>query len=335
VTSRDALSILDFSLSANAQPDSLMAILRAYADESGKASDVRCRCISFAAAMGTTEQWKHFNRSWARMLKRKDIPYLHMKEVIGGRKTGSGPFAKFASDSELTKLMLDASGCIIGARLVCRGTSMLLDDLQRVLNRHRLNADPYSFTLYQSVVQLGTAAMNTHPTNPAFHLILDRLEQPTKRLAEAEELYESDNFASWRGWPAVTALRPKDREGSRELSELQAADFVAWILRRNLVYIEEWMRTIKPQIGPMKHEQWGESLRLWIKERAEREGLRHLEAPLSMHIWHLLRSARLLTHYPYDEERLENHVIAGRASEVDANLKAETIARAGAFPLTP
>jgi hypothetical protein len=311
-----------------------MALLRAYADESGKASDVNAKCISFAGVMGTTEQWKKFNRSWGRFLVRKRIPYLHVKEVIRGRRTGKGPFAQFADSGLFARLLIDAATCIISAGLYCRGTSIFVDDLRRVIARHKLTADPYSFTLYQAVISLGTVALNGYPDEPAFHLILDRLEQPTKRLAEAEQLFETDRFNSWRGWPAVTALRPKDRDGSREIVELQAADLVAWVLRRELLYIEEWMRTVKPHLTS-DQSQWNDSLSQWLHDRVKQDSAEKAERYLAVYVWDLLHKAKLLKHYPYDEERLENHVIRGRTLECDPALKARTIRRAGNFPLTP
>jgi hypothetical protein len=61
-------SLVEFSIRVSPSPDFVMAILRAFADESGKASDGASRCVSFAAIIGSTDQWRQFDRSWARML---------------------------------------------------------------------------------------------------------------------------------------------------------------------------------------------------------------------------------------------------------------------------
>jgi hypothetical protein len=220
--------------------------------------------------------------------------------------------------------------------LFCCALSVWTDDLKRVLKRHGLRVDPYSFTLYQIVVSVGTMALNNHPNDPSFHLVLDRVEQGTKKIAEAERLYETDTFASWRGWPAVTALKPKDREGAREILELQAADFVAWLIRNQLNNIQWWMRNVKPTIGQNKMEQWSDSLAEWLSGRTAELRQTFPEAALFTDVWGSLQHWKILKHYPYDEERLENHVFYGRQLECDPELKARTIQTAGGpFPLTP
>jgi hypothetical protein len=183
----------------------------------------------------------------------------------------------------------------------------------------------------ECLVMLGTEALNSFPKQPAFELVLDRLEKAEKRVAEARELYEADRYNSWRGWPAVLPLSPKAEEGSRTIYALQASDFCAWLLKRELQYTEQWMRQIKPTLGVNNLTGFTESLNDWIGVRVAEE-----KSPISLE-FHRAREMlqRRLRFYPYDAERLERHIFKNRSQFSPPLLKAKTIALAGPQPLTP
>lgn len=162
------------------------------------------------------------------------------------------------------------------------------------------------------------------------------MEKGTKKIAEAEHLYETDTFSSWRGWPAVTALRPNDNEGSRNLLELQAADLVAWTLRFELLNIQYWIRQIKPTLGANQQERWDESLLEWLEGRLREQMMTYPESVLFYRVWHSLKEMGRIVYYPYDEERLENHIMVHRKFMPPAELMERTVRLAGRkYPLTP
>ncbi|MEO5493777.1 MAG: hypothetical protein ABIR08_07095 [Sphingomonas sp.] len=327
------LSLADLSLSVRGRPR-LMGILRAYADESGKAG--AAHGISMGSVIGRDDQWANFNKRWPKMLAAHGIPYLHMKEVMGARFTKIGPFAQFLDIQKLDRLMIDASDCIVKSGLYCFANAVYTDDLKRVMKRHRLNVDPYSFMLCFNVVMLGTWALNNYPADPSFHLVLDRLEKGYARVAEAERMYESDTFCSWRGWPAVTPLKQNDRVGSRQMMELQAADLVAWSLRNELVNIREWMRDVKPTLGAREFSEWSKSLREWLSGKLAEQSVTYPERRAFFRPFARLADEQRLHHYFLDEERLEDQIIQGRVTQVNPLAMADAIKQAGrAFPLSP
>ncbi len=311
-----------------------MTVLKAYGDESGKA-DAQCRAISLGAVIGEAPQWDHFNALWSEMLKRHQIEFLHMKDIIGARHTKRGQFARFNDPTNLDALLSEAVSCILASGIYCFGMSVFVDDLKIVLKRHQLQSDPFPFTLYAIVANLGTWALNNHPTSPAYSLTLDRMDKGYQKIAQAVRLYESDKWMSWRGWPEVTALKSNDVKSSRNTLELQAADLVAWTVRNEIVNIERWVRDVKPTLGPLNDERWNNSLANWLRDRIAEQAVTYPERRIFFGVWAKLMDAGVLRYYSYDEERLENHIIKSRAYEIDAKLKEESIVKAGRlFPLT-
>jgi len=313
-----------------------MGILRAFADESGKASDKKIGYISMAAVIGREEQWIDFAGRWNEFLRYHEIPYLHMKEVVGAMHSKKGVFAKFENPQQLLGLLDEAAKCILNSGLFCCGLSVGTEALKKVLRAHVMKADPYAFTLYQTVVGLGTWALNNYPSDPSFQLILDRIEKGHLLAAQAEKLYSGDVFASWRGWPAVTPMPKNDRRGSREIVELQAADVVAWSIRNQLNHIGRWMREVKPTLSWPPGPHWDDSLLDWLAARNGELADTQLTRVNFLALWARLIDAKALKYYAYDEERLENHIFRHRDMPVNAGLKARTIEQAGReFPLSP
>ena len=310
-----------------------MGVLRAFGDESGKEEDPNTDCISLATLIGNRAQWGVLCSLWDEMCQQHGIPYLHMKEIIQGRITGKGPFAKFLNGNELIRLLSDATNCVLMAGLHCRAVAVLTEDLNKVIKRHQLDCDQHAFCLYLNIVMLGTWALNEYPDDPSFDLFLDKVERGHRRVGAAEELYNSDNFSAWRGWPLVVPLGKN--ANSREHFELQAADLVAWSVRNEFKHLREWMRDIKPTLPPQSYERWSKSAEEWKLRELEQTSKSYPERRTFLIPWAILKDHRRLKEYIYDEERLENHIMRGRQAYPDHRTMVKTILRSGERPLTP
>ena len=66
-------------------------ILKGYFDESGDANDVNETSVSVAGYLGPVEAWDHLESEWQSVLKKFDVPCLHMFQL----KARSGPFSKW------------------------------------------------------------------------------------------------------------------------------------------------------------------------------------------------------------------------------------------------
>lgn len=302
-------------------------LLRAYGDESGKATPGGEIAISMGTVIAPAAEWHSFELNWRQLLANFEIPYLHMKEVLQGRITGRGPFGRFRDIQDLNKLMSKAVYEIVKSRLHCRAVALFTDGLQRCLEQRGMTADPYSFTLYACVGLLGTWALNNHPDDPSFELVLDRLEKGHAKVAEAEHLYSTDKFMAWRGWPVVTPLPSNSSETSRTIAGLQAADLVAWLTRRHLAEIEEWMRQVKPTL--LDFQTWDASLDSFMCDQAKAHSQEMPERNIFTGAFAWLRSQNHLKFYVYDYERIETHIFLNRDKMAQRHAIDGSILRAG------
>jgi hypothetical protein len=58
--------------------DQLMAILRAYLDDSGSPDDPAHSFLTIAGYVAEVGNWKRFERRWQKKLDRAEVPYLHI-----------------------------------------------------------------------------------------------------------------------------------------------------------------------------------------------------------------------------------------------------------------
>lgn len=317
--------------------DSLMTVLSAWADESGKFNDPRLDSTSMAAVIGNQLQWACFRRFWQEMCDSENIPYLHIKELKKGIATGKGPFAKYKDPVELDRLMAAATDCIIHAGLNCRALGVMSADLESVIDKHNLSCRKESFCVYLLVVFLGTWALNSQnyrqKFDPSFHLFLDRVKGGASFVAEAEKLYFEDTFMRWRGWPLVSPLGVKS--DSRKILELQAADLVAWSVRNEFKELGPWMRDIKPTLPPKNYKIWTDSHYKYVQNKLDQQEAAFPARRAFYRPWARLRDSRRLVDYIFDLERLEAHIIHGRKTKPDPRVMSLTLKLTGSNPLTP
>jgi len=70
---------------------SLVAILNAFCDESGKLAD--SEVVSFAGAVAFEEDWKAVSREWGNALRDEQLPFVKMSDAINLQ----GPFKQCLS----------------------------------------------------------------------------------------------------------------------------------------------------------------------------------------------------------------------------------------------
>jgi hypothetical protein len=309
-----------------------MAILRAWGDESGDSAD-RDPHFGMGAVIGRQDQWVIFEDLWQKVLDKHEIHELHMKKIVMARnEPPSSPFSKFSDQSLLDSLLSDINKTIAASGIICRAHSVFSDNFESMLNRHGLGSDMYSFCLYQTVLHLGTWALNEHENDPSFELVMDRKDKHVLRESRAKRLYDEDSFASWRGWPQVNILSAKTGRGSRHILPIQAADYVAWLTRRLLRFGEPWLRENIPSGPP---GGWWREFEIWVLQRLTTLKQRFPAEILFFNAAVQLVNQGILMQYFYNEDMLVNHVVQGRQSRPPAAAMAKSIALAGEYPLTP
>ena len=327
-------SIRDLSIFATPPPELLMIALRAYGDESGKATGGGEKVISLGAVIAQSSQWGEFEARWKAMLDKWEIPALHMNELSklsnkNLKTSEDDPYSKFTDVVKLQGLLEDAAEVVQKYSQASRSIAVFVEDLQKIMDQQDIKADPLSFTLYAAISMLGTWALNHRSEDPSFELVLDRLEKGHARAAEAQQLYETDQFMSWRGWPVVTPLSPKGDVGSQKLPGLQAADFVAWSVRFQLDNVKRWMMDVKPTLQPLDFPLWNKSLREYTAARTQEQHSTFPAGPVYTRVFSKLVLSGNLKYYFYDQERLEADILENRSISPPEGLMSDAIKKAG------
>ncbi len=228
-----------------------MAAHKAYVDDSGDAEDPSHSACSIAGFVGTADQWAEFEREWAIQLANFRIPYLHMREFAHHL-----PPYDHLTDDERKDVLHSLIQTIKRCNLSGFGAVIRLPDLQR-FNRersHELEALPLA--LY--------ACMNDiYVADPwrEVDITLDRFDKPNLVLAKAKEYaatHWSDDVSQM-----MTCHPLKNAESFRNMLPLQAADFIAYEIKKNIESRREWLDESMDD----DPETWEKSERQWLASR--------------------------------------------------------------------
>jgi hypothetical protein len=134
-------------------------------------------------------KWNRFEDEWRAVLRKFDVPYLHMKE-LGDRHRGSGVYAKWKDDEATPRVFLRALCKVLRRRLhktFCYGT--VLDDYWEVNKQFRLCervGRPYVFTAASCYDQVNAWMRRKYPKAPILHVFEDGDvgQRDLKRLAK-------------------------------------------------------------------------------------------------------------------------------------------------------
>ena len=201
----------------------IVAILKAYLDDSGDADGASETFLTIGGYLGDLDGWQHFETQWAALLTKYEIPWLHMKEF----KKENATFANLKSDPVREGEFMAAAAKII--RDSVRGhvaTTILLDDFRAFNTTHGLRLDPYSFAIYGCLFQL----RSFHP-NDEIEIILDGFDRSYSRMGKALEYAKSDTLEALLPNLFIPVPIPEG-ETWRTVLPLQAADLMAWETRK-------------------------------------------------------------------------------------------------------
>lgn len=310
-------------------------MIRAYGDESGNAADPNCAELSIGVVIGPESVWEQFNADWENVLQRHGLPHFHMREIVGARRSGKGAFAVISNGRALDALTNDLVQTMVRYRIRAHAASVLKEDYQRVCHNIGEDVDFYAFSLYLSVVMLGTYCLNNYPRDPRFRMIMDKIAGPQKQLRQSRSLYESDKHMSWRGWPSPEIMSAKKEQGAKDLPGLQAADLIAWHYRNESRFIRPWLMEHKPRLGISDHKAWDQSLGEWKRQQIRDNYGDHSDVAITQNVFGALSNQELCKLYAYDYAQLKRHIYDNRDRGPPAHTVVTTIQNAGrAFPLS-
>jgi hypothetical protein len=252
-----------------------MAVAKAYVDDSGNADDPQHSACSIAGFVGTADQWTEFERRWSILLDGFGLPYLHMREFAHHLP----PFARLTCD-ERKDVLHSLIQTIKDCELSGYGAVIRLPDLNRFNRERSRNLEALPLALY--------ACMNDiYVADPCreVDMALDRFDKPDSVIAKAKEYaatHWSDDVSQ-----NITGRPLKNPDSFRNVRPLQAADFIAYEIKKNIESRREWLDESMDD----DPETWQESERQWLTSRGFtyprlRKSLAGLlDVPVSAPVW--------------------------------------------------
>lgn len=204
-----------------------MAMITAYFDGSGTHSGSQAACV--AGYISTVEQWKHFEKDWARILGDAGIDFFHMADY----ENRQGPYKDWDDNKRrrvLEKLCITVrlrTRVPIGAGVAIRDYRAVFGDPPRW--------SPYTFLLIQCFRRVSEWADAYQHNDPIVYVIESgdgfNIEQSKKVMCERKKRYR---------FGALTIM------DKRQASPLQASDILAYESYKEMVNCIVPGKSMKP-----------------------------------------------------------------------------------------
>jgi hypothetical protein len=230
----------------------LMAIWRSYLDDSGDPTDPKHSFLTIAGYVADFDSWKHFEARWKAALDLAEVPYLHMREfgdpkgIYKHLKTDKGREIDFLAG--LIEIIYESVD-------FCSQTTIKLEDLSAFNVRHSLQLDPYSLAIYGCLL-----IMRREYKTEKIEIVLDRFNKSYSRFDLALRYARSDKKETLK--EPVSLIPLLDSESFKTILPLQAADFIAWEMRKLCEDRKEWEYSVEDranrQIMMDSYNRWHE-----------------------------------------------------------------------------
>lgn len=226
-----------------------MAIIKGWFDDTERGN-----VLAVGGYAGASHRWAHFDQHWPIALATHGVPYFHKREM--GSPTGVyrkwHPSEQHAD--EITAFLRDLTRVVTDSRLIAFLSVVRLCDLDRFNKECGLALQPYPLAVYGCMLAI---AMEYEEFTA--ELIFDHLPKAHSKIAVARQYAESDPYRAASFGRMVTTPLAQDLTG-RCLPPLQAADFVAWEVRKHHESLGEWFDL--PDRPSGEDERW-DDMQAW------------------------------------------------------------------------
>lgn len=232
-------------------------VYRFYGDDSGEECDPTHTVSCVGGFITHSANWEGFEGAWrAGVLDRFHIPYVHMKEMshrgFAHLKTGEPDSIPF-----MQSMILALRSHFMNPIM----SSVRLADLRRFNEEHRQQIDDYSLNVY-SCMWLIHQLFGENPVEAFF----DRTTSVGSRLDIARAYAASD--PSKGDLTRTIDVRPIHPSLTfRDLPAVQAADFLAWELHREMEGRDRWFSALP---SDLTYQEYRNSLYRWAKSGGRR-----------------------------------------------------------------
>jgi hypothetical protein len=229
-----------------------MAAFKAYLDDSGDEIDPQHSACSLAGFLGTFDAWVVFEREWRRLLAEElNIPWLHMKDFAHYQK----PFDHLNAADRI-KILKALIKTIKECGLTAFGVTIRLPDLRRFNAERNRDLEALPLALYVCMNDI-------YVEDPwrEVEMILDGFNKPYRVIQKAKAYaagHWSDDVSQ-----NTTCLPLKGDQNYKNVLPMQAADFIAYELKKNVESRRDWFDST---IGN-DPDTWEETERRWLASK--------------------------------------------------------------------
>jgi hypothetical protein len=191
-------------------------------DDSGDGDSPHEKMLTIGGWLATEDGWAAFEPAWRAILDRFKVPYLHMKEFGDPKSEIYGHLKGKPEEGEFLGALVEV---IEEHTLNCPAASVPLDDLRAFNLKFGFKLDPYSVAIYACIVQL-----RSFVGPQSIDLVFDKFDRALSR-AEKGLAYAKHDVLNLYTELFSTSV-PGRNESWRDIQPLQAADFLAWEVRK-------------------------------------------------------------------------------------------------------
>jgi hypothetical protein len=210
-----------------------------------------------AGYVGYASQWDHFERLWKAALDRHEVPYFHMKEM----NDPAGPFAKWLPPQdhkdEVIAFFKDLVAAILKCMLFMTSSAVWIRDLERFNQDTGLAIEAYPLAAYTCMMNMAIQYSRLPIT-----AVFDRANQIQSKLDKARAYAKADHRVTI-AFDSIAIFPLQEPLTVRDVPALQAADFIAWELRKEHYKMREWQLSNRPLTDRLT--QWWDYLE-WTRQ---------------------------------------------------------------------
>lgn len=207
-----------------------MALFKTYLDDSG---DPSCTVLTISGYLADVDGWRHFENVWQATLDQFEVPYFHMKEF--GNPNGIYRHIKSDPVKEASFIVGLIDAIHDGGIEFCPFGGVRLSELAEFNNKHGLSLDPYALLIYGCLKEI-----RADYRNDDIDVVVDRFDRSPSRVGLAFEYLRTDRDYPADTWDQFTPIPVQKHESFRNVRPLQAADLIAWEMRKAYEDRRDW-----------------------------------------------------------------------------------------------
>lgn len=226
----------------------MVALISGNFDDSQSTGDV----WTVAGYVGYASQWDYFESLWNEALRRHDVPYFHMKEM----SIEGGPFAKWLPPhehaDEVAAYFKDLVAAIRKSGLYMAASTIWLKDLDRFNDETGVSLEAYPLAAHACLSLIGLKyAEHQQPITAVF----DKIEKVQSKLKTAHSYMDAKTHQYRKFCSNIASTWLPEPATSRDVPALQAADLIAWEVRKAHFGMKEWQQS-RGDGHPTRWDAW-------------------------------------------------------------------------------